>query len=266
MVSFGDGGGGRDRTFDRLDVILLVLAVGIALVFEVVNGFHDTANAVATVIYTKSLGRRYAVVWSGMLNFLGVLIGGTAVAFSIVHLLPVDLLVHIDTGAGMAMVLALLAGGDHLELRHLVHGDPGLQLAHPDRGHHRRRPGEFVAAGPLRLRGQLAKAVEVGLSLLHLAAHRLLSGGGLSAAVQETGEKPRVLHSAAAGRQAAAVVGARSADLTCTGVSFAHGSNDGQKGIGLIMLILIGLVPGHFAIDADLSEEKFHRIVGPSPD
>src|SRR5271156_6957357 len=89
-------------------LLFLILALGIALSFECINGFHDTANAVATVIYTKSLKAQVAVIWSGFCNFLGVLLGGIAVAFSIVHLLPVDLLVRIDTGAGMAMVIALL--------------------------------------------------------------------------------------------------------------------------------------------------------------
>ena len=89
-------------------LLFLVFALGTSLLFECINGFHDTANAVATVIYTKSLKPQIAVVWSGFMNFLGVLLGGIAVAFSIVHLLPVDLLVKIDTGAGMAMVMALL--------------------------------------------------------------------------------------------------------------------------------------------------------------
>src|ERR1700728_283001 len=91
-------------------ILFLLAALGIALAFEAVNGFHDTANAVATVIYTKSLKPQPAVIWSGLMNFLGVLLGGIAVAFSIVHLLPVDMLVHIDSGAGMAMVIALLLG------------------------------------------------------------------------------------------------------------------------------------------------------------
>ncbi len=95
-----------DITFTTL--FFLVGALTIALGFECINGFHDTANAVATVIYTKSLKPQIAVLWSGLCNFLGVLLGGIAVAFSIVHLLPVDLLVKIDTGAGMAMVISLL--------------------------------------------------------------------------------------------------------------------------------------------------------------
>src|SRR3954454_8156629 len=88
--------------------VLLVVSLGIALGFEFVNGFHDTANAVATVIYTKSLSPRKAVVWSGLCNFVGVHLGGTAVAFGIVHLLPVELLVRIGSGAGMAMMMAIL--------------------------------------------------------------------------------------------------------------------------------------------------------------
>src|SRR5258707_2058657 len=96
------------RVTSYMPYILLFVALLIALGFEFVNGFHDTANAVATVIYTRSLSPRKAVVWSGLCNFLGVYLGGTAVAFSIVNLLPVDLLVTRDTGAGLAMVLALL--------------------------------------------------------------------------------------------------------------------------------------------------------------
>src|SRR5215831_1074937 len=87
---------------------LLFICLGIALSFEFVNGFHDTANAVATVIYTRSLKPATAVLWSGLMNFLGVLLGGAAVAFSIVHLLPVDLLINIGKKAGLLMVLSLL--------------------------------------------------------------------------------------------------------------------------------------------------------------
>ena len=89
-------------------LILLLIALVIAFGFECINGFHDTANAVATVIYTKSMKPTWAVVWSGIWNFIGVHAGGIGVAFSIVHLLPVDLLVNIKTGRGLAMVLSLL--------------------------------------------------------------------------------------------------------------------------------------------------------------
>ncbi|XLM21370.1 inorganic phosphate transporter, partial [Chromobacterium piscinae] len=98
--------------FSGLDthvVITLVLSLGFVLAFEFINGFHDTANAVATVIYTQSMKPRLAVFYSGVCNFLGVMSGGLAVAYAIVHLLPVDLLISVNTSRGMAMVVALLA-------------------------------------------------------------------------------------------------------------------------------------------------------------
>src|SRR6187402_2209967 len=87
---------------------LLGLALLIALGFEFVNGFHDTANAVATVIYTNSLPANFAVIWSGVFNFLGVLVSSGAVAFGIISLLPVELILQVGSGAGFAMVFALL--------------------------------------------------------------------------------------------------------------------------------------------------------------
>jgi inorganic phosphate transporter, PiT family len=88
--------------------ILLFVALLIALGFEFVNGFHDTANAVATVIYTRSLPANIAVVWSGMFNLFGVLTSTGAVAFGVVSLLPVELILQVGSGAGFAMVFALL--------------------------------------------------------------------------------------------------------------------------------------------------------------
>ena len=93
---------------DLPTAILLVLALGLALGFEFVNGFHDTANAVATVIYTHSLKPAYAVVWSGCWNLIGVLTSSGAVAFGIVALLPVELVINVGSGAGFAMVFSLL--------------------------------------------------------------------------------------------------------------------------------------------------------------
>src|ERR1700694_2371712 len=96
------------NSLSTTSVVFLVLAVGLALAFEFVNGFHDTANAVATVIYTRTLKPNAAVVWSGMWNFLGVLSSSGAVAFGVVALLPVELVLNVGTGAGFAMVFALL--------------------------------------------------------------------------------------------------------------------------------------------------------------
>src|SRR3974390_500427 len=101
-----DATGTRVTTF--LPYILLFVALLIALGFEFVNGFHDTANAVATVIYTRSLPAHIAVVWSGLFNLFGVLLSTGAVAFGIVSLLPVRLLLQGGSSAGFAMVFALL--------------------------------------------------------------------------------------------------------------------------------------------------------------
>src|SRR6201986_2370318 len=88
--------------------VLLGIALFIALGFEFVNGFHDTANAVATVIYTHSLPPNFAVVWSGIFNFIGVLVSSGTVAFRVVTLLPVELILQVGSGAGYAMIFALL--------------------------------------------------------------------------------------------------------------------------------------------------------------
>src|SRR6266481_5835700 len=98
----------HDGDISGKTLVFFAVALAIALAFEFINGFHDTANAVATVIYTRSLRPSHAVIWSGLCNFLGVLLGGLGVAFSIVYLLPVDLLISIGSGSGMAMVMALL--------------------------------------------------------------------------------------------------------------------------------------------------------------
>src|SRR5208337_933932 len=100
-----------DHLFGSLDtthVVCLVLALALALGFEFVNGFHDTANAVATVIYTHSLPPWIAVIWSGIWNLIGVLTSTGAVAFGIISLLPVELVMHVGSAAGFAMVFALL--------------------------------------------------------------------------------------------------------------------------------------------------------------
>ena len=94
-----------------VSMIFLFLALVVAFGFEFINGFHDTANAVTTVIYTRSLEPTPAVIYSGVLNFVGVLLGGTAVAFGIVNLLPVDLLVNSRSGAALVMVMSLLIAG-----------------------------------------------------------------------------------------------------------------------------------------------------------
>jgi len=230
-------------------VALLLGALAIAFGFEVINGFHDTANAVATVIYTKSLKPVPAVVWSGIWNFIGVHAGGIGVAFSIVHLLPVDLLVNIQTGRGLAMVLALLlaaiawnfatwyrglpASSSHALIGSIMGvGMTNAWLEHGSafRGLNWHKVAEVMMA--LLLSPLVGFGLAAGLLLLCRA---LIRSPRLYAAPEGDEPPPWWVR--------ALLVG------TCTGVSFAHGSNDGQKGMGLIMLVLIGIVPATYALD-----------------
>ena len=131
-----------------LPYLLLFVALLIALGFEFVNGFHDTANAVATVIYTHSLPAEFAVMWSGVFNFLGVLLSTGAVAFGIVSLLPVELILQVGSRRGLRDGVRAADRGDHLESRHLVARPAGLHLAHADRLDHRRRHRQRADARP----------------------------------------------------------------------------------------------------------------------
>ena len=133
-----------------LPFLLLFVALLIALGFEFVNGFHDTANAVATVIYTRSLPANFAVVWSGMFNSLGVLWSSGAVAFGIISLLPVELILQVGSERRLRHGVRAVDRRDHLEPRHLVVRPAGLELAYADRLGHRRRHHQRAAARPQR--------------------------------------------------------------------------------------------------------------------
>lgn len=241
--------------------IFLFLALGLALGFEFVNGFHDTANAVATVIYTHTLKPTYAVVWSGCWNLIGVLSSSGAVAFGVIALLPVELVINVGSGAGFAMVFSLLISAIVWNLGTWYLGLPassshtligsimGVGLANSvlQKGH---EFGEGV---------NWAKAQEVGTSLLvspivgFVAAALLLL---LSKALI----KREDLYRAPEKDKAPPMWIRGLLMLTCTGVSFAHGSNDGQKGMGLIMLILIGILPATYAVDTGTSQMKIEEI------
>jgi len=241
------------NTLGTGQLVLLVIALLIAFGFEVINGFHDTANAVATVIYTKSMKPTPAVIWSGLWNFIGVHAGGIGVAFSIVHLLPVDLLVNIKTGRGLAMVLSLLGAAIIWNFATWYRGLPASS-SHS-------LIGSIMGVGMMNAlmeHGSMArginwhKASEVGMALLLSPA----IGFGLAAALLLISKKlipAKELYEPPHGDQPppwwirTLLIG------TCTGVSFAHGSNDGQKGMGLIMLVLIGIVPASYALNMNSS-------------
>jgi inorganic phosphate transporter, PiT family len=229
-------------------LIFFAVALLIAFGFEFINGFHDTANAVTTVIYTGTLKPTPAVLYSGVCNFLGVLAGGTAVAFSIVNLLPVDLLIDAASIRAIIMVVSLLLAGVTWNLATWWYGLP-VSSSHT-------LIGSILGVGlanSLITRGNLsginwAKAVEVGLSLLISPALGFLAAACLLLAMKRLVPEPRLYHPPGEGDNPPHWI--RGILLaTCGGVSFAHGSNDGQKGMGLILLVLIGFLPSYYALD-----------------
>ncbi len=230
--------------------LLLGLALLIALGFEFVNGFHDTANAVATVIYTNSLNPNVAVMWSGLWNFLGVLLSSGAVAFGIVSLLPVELILQVGSKAGFAMVFALLiaaiiwnlgtwyiglpASSSHTLIGSII----GVGLAN-----------ELMATSGAATSGvDWDQAANVGKALLISPVVGFVAAGLLLLAAKVL-IRNKALYEEPQGNKPPPLWIRSLLILTCTGVSFAHGSNDGQKGMGLIMLILIGTVPTAYALD-----------------
>ncbi|ARU47575.1 inorganic phosphate transporter [Sulfurospirillum diekertiae] len=244
---------------DNLTIALLLLSLGIALFYEMINGFHDTANAVAMIIYTHSMKARDSVIMSGVMNFLGVLMGGIGVAYAIVHLLPVDIMVATNKNASLAMVYALLISAVIWNL------------------------GTWYFALPVSSSHSLIGSI-IGVS----ATFGVLNGFDISQSVNW-----KVVYGVLAGLAISPVIGfgiaffmmrlarkyidspklfksptqeekrkhpnfwARMGIIaTGAGVSFAHGSNDGQKGIGLIMIILIGILPNYYALNMNSHQYK----------
>lgn len=229
--------------------VLLVLALLTALGFEFVNGFHDTANAVATVIYTHSLEPHVAVVWSGFCNLVGVLLSSGAVAFTIVSLLPVELILQVSKGAGFAMVFALLVSA-------IIWNLATWSLGLPASSSHT-LIGSIIGVGIANQLMSLktntsgvdwGQAGNVFRSLLISPVVGFVCAGLLLMLMKVVIRDPR-LYRAPEGTDPPPFWIRCLLILTCTGVSFGHGSNDGQKGMGLIMLILIGTVPTAYALN-----------------
>jgi len=232
-----------------LPFLLLGVALLIALGFEFVNGFHDTANAVATVIYTHALPAPVAVVWSGFFNFFGVLVSTGAVAFSIVSLLPVELILQVGSEAGFAMVFAMLIAA-------IIWNLGTWWLGLPASSSHT-LIGSIIGVGIANalMRGRdgtsgvdWSKAVEIGYALLLSPLVGFICAAGLLILMKLVIRKPE-LYSEPKGKTAPPLWIRGLLIFTSAGVSFAHGSNDGQKGMGLIMLILIGTVPTTYALN-----------------
>jgi PiT family inorganic phosphate transporter len=251
------------RVTSYLPYLLLFVALLIALGFEFVNGFHDTANAVATVIYTRSLPANIAVVWSGVFNLIGVLLSSGAVAFGIVSLLPVELILQVGSGAGFAMVFALLIAAIIWNVGTWYFGLPASS-SHT-------LIGSIMGVGITNalLHGRdgtsgvdWSQATNVGKALLlsplfgfALAALLLFV---LKMVLQHA---TPALFAEPKGDQPPPTWIRGILILTCTLVSFFHGSNDGQKGMGLIMLILIGTVPTAYALNRALPDSQIQQFV-----
>ncbi len=260
----------HDLSFVRTSSIFPFLFLGIALVialgFEFVNGFHDTANAVATVIYTHSLDPHIAVVWSGMWNFIGVLVSSGAVAFGIISLLPVELILQVGSGAGFAMVFALLtaaiiwnlgtwwfglpSSSSHTLIGSIIGVGLANQLLLPRTGASAASTGRRPATSASRCSSRRSSAS----SAAGLLAHRHEEARAATSASTKRPKAPTPPPFWIRGLLL----------LTCTGVSFAHGSNDGQKGMGLIMLILIGTVPTAYALNHAVTPQHSQDFVAVS--
>jgi PiT family inorganic phosphate transporter len=252
------------RQSSFLPYLLLGIALLIALGFEFVNGFHDTANAVATVIYTHSLSPNIAVVWSGAWNFLGVLTSTGAVAFGILQLLPVELILQVGSSAGFAMVFALLIAA-------IIWNLGTWYLGLPSSSSHT-LVGSIIGVGLMNqlLHGASGtsgvdwnQALGVGKSLLVSPIVGFLLSGLLLLVLKAVVRVP-ALYKEPAGNEPPPFWIRAMLILTCTGVSFAHGSNDGQKGMGLIMLILIGTVPTAYALNKAVTPSQTQTFLAVS--
>ncbi|WP_407159752.1 inorganic phosphate transporter [Bradyrhizobium sp. STM 3557] len=256
--------GTRVTTF--LPYILLFVALLIALGFEFVNGFHDTANAVATVIYTRSLPAHIAVVWSGLCNLTGVLLSTGAVAFGIVSLLPVELILQVGSSAGFAMVFALLIAAIIWNLGTWYFGLPASS-SHT-------LIGSIIGVGIANalLRGRdgtsgvdWSQATGIGKALLLSPLFGFVLAAGLLFILKMILSRATpALFGEPVGDQAPPWWIRGILILTCTLVSFFHGSNDGQKGMGLIMLILIGTVPTAYALNRTMPETQVAKFISNS--
>ncbi|TRZ74454.1 MAG: anion permease [Bacteroidetes bacterium] len=240
---------------DTIFTLFLILCLLAAVAFEFINGFHDTANAVATVIYTHSLKPTTAVIWSGIWNFIGVNVGGIAVAIGIINLLPLDVIIDRNLAHNVAMVFSLILTAIIWNLSTWYFGIP-CSSSHTLIGSIFGVGIAFILLpGNHEVALNWTKVLEVGLSLLispvfgfglalllMLLLKRLIKNKDIFKEPQGKKPPPLWIRSILV--------------LTCTSVSYAHGSNDGQKGVGLIMLILIAFAPAYFALDRNQPAQK----------
>lgn len=238
---------------DTTLTVLLLLSLLLACFFEFINGFHDTANAVATVIYTNSMKPTVAVVYSGLLNFTGVMLGGIAVAMGIVNLLPMDVLIDANPYHGIALVMAVL-------LSSIIWNFGTWYFGIPSSSSHT-LIGSILGIGLAFyfLPGDLGNAVvnwdkakDTGLALL-LSPLIGFSMAIIMMFIFKRLVKNEIIYKEPIPGKKPPIWIRMLLWLTCGMVSFFHGQNDGQKGVGLIMMILIAVLPAQFAVDSTIN-------------
>ena len=240
-------------------VAMLVVCFILVLAFEATNGFHDTSNAVATVIYTHALEPVPAVLWSGLLNFIGVIVGGIAVAYALVDILPPDVLTPPDGSPAVPMLVALFASALFWNVLTWAFGIPNSS-SHCIIG---ALIGVAASDALLQSRG-LGQGVDWHQIITVLEALAvspilgLLGAGGLYAVLRMVVRRGHLFEPPKEGERPVWWLRGLLI-LTCTSVSFSHGTNDGQKSIGLIMLTIIGLMPATFALNPDVPRQHLSQ-------
>ncbi|HEX4503472.1 MAG TPA: inorganic phosphate transporter PitA [Scandinavium sp.] len=249
--------------------LLLLLALGFVLFYEAINGFHDTANAVATVIYTRAMRSQLAVAMAAIFNFFGVLLGGLSVAYAIVHMLPTDLLLNMGSAHGLAMVFSMLLAAIIWNLGTWYFGLPASS-SHT-------LIGAIIGIGLTNalMTGtsvvdalNIPKVIGIFASLIVSPIVGLVVAGGLIFLLRRywsnTKKRARI-HMTPAEREK--MDGKKKPPfwtrialiISAIGVAFSHGANDGQKGIGLVMLVLIGVAPAGFVVNMNASGYEITR-------
>lgn len=246
------------NNIDNFAIVLLLLSLSIALFYEMINGFHDTANAVAMIIYTNSMKAGYSVIMAGIMNFIGVVLGGIGVAYVIVHLLPLDIMVSSNQNATLVMVFSLLISAVVWNLGTWYFGLP-VSSSHSLIGS---IVGVSIAFGMMN-GFTFSQSVnwKVVYGILTALAVSPLLGFGFAFLIMKLSRKfaknPKFFKTPTGDKKKKPNFWMRTGIIaTGAGVSFAHGSNDGQKGIGLIMIILIGILPTYYALNMEAHQYK----------
>ena len=250
-------------------VSALTIVLVLVLLYEAINGFHDTANAIAIVIYTRTMSVYHAVMMAGIFNFLGVLFGGLSVAYTIIHILPIDLLLDVGSTYGLSVVFSIL-------LSCIIWNFGTWYIGLPTSSSHT-LIGSIIGINIINS-WMNAKSIVDGLNIsiiinifLSLILSPIISLFIASCFIfflrrywNNTKKQARI-HMTPANRER--IDGKKKPPfwtriaiiISAVGVSYSHGANDGQKGIGLVMLALIGIIPGKFSVNMNASNYEITR-------